>query len=807
LEYSSSISTSDRIINENKSIKMRKIFTIFLLLIRITLNAADHYVAIGDGGTGTIVDPFGSIAQVNAHTFVAGDNIYFNRGDTFYGTLTLDASGTQANRITFGAYGTGADPVITGFTTISGWTNEGGGIYSKAITVESAPNMVIVDGVNTKMGRYPKTGWNTIQTTNGSSYIRGSEGELPSSPDWDGGEVVIRKNHWIIDRNYITSHSGQTINYTSASGYEALPGYGYFIQNHINTLTTLGDWYYSSGTFYMYFGAVNPTTKTVKVSTTDYGITITSANYITVNNLNLQGFNVAAILITNCDYTIIQDNTILYSGKDGINSDNDYSSSYTTITGNYISDSQDCGIFLSTNADHDSISYNTVNNTGLIAGLNFSGDGHNTGIFSWGLNGQILYNIVTNNGYNGIFFAGQDAVCKYNYIDTYALVKDDAGGIYTASFDYMETGRKITKNIVRNCIGANAGTLAEWDACEGIYLDQRNTSILVDSNTVENAANGIFLHNSHEINIWDNTLYDCRWSGIYTNYDGLWNISPYGDVDRTRNVSILRNKIVFKDEISPDRGYPTAALWLYTRPDDILQFGTADTNYYTRPVNETSSTQIIVTEVYGNSPVTRTLTNWKSYSSVDVNSNRSLGTAISDTTNINFMYNATTADKNYTLSQSMTDVAGVLYSGTVTLQPYTSLVLLGVGTISPVLATLTTTAASSITTTTAISGGYITPDGVITVTARGVCWSTSMNPTTALATKTINGTGTGYFTSSLTGLTESTTYYVRAYATNSAGTCYGNEISFTTSDVTSVPVLEYNDKIMKSGGKILIVVE
>ena len=101
------------------------------------------------------------------------------------------------------------------------------------------------------------------------------------------------------------------------------------------------------------------------------------------------------------------------------------------------------------------------------------------------------------------------------------------------------------------------------------------------------------------------------------------------------------------------------------------------------------------------------------------------------------------------------------------------------------LPTLTTTAASSIATTTAVSGGSISSDGGASVTARGVCWSTSANPTVALSTKTIDGTGTGAFTSTISGLTANTTYYIRAYATNSAGTAYGAGLSFTTSNTSS----------------------
>ena len=94
-----------------------------------------------------------------------------------------------------------------------------------------------------------------------------------------------------------------------------------------------------------------------------------------------------------------------------------------------------------------------------------------------------------------------------------------------------------------------------------------------------------------------------------------------------------------------------------------------------------------------------------------------------------------------------------------------------------------TTTASSIAGTTATSGGNVTNDGGSTVSARGICWSNTSNPTTANSKTTESGT-TGSFSSNLTGLNASTTYYVRAYATNAVGTAYGAEISFTTSSIS-----------------------
>jgi uncharacterized protein (TIGR02145 family) len=92
---------------------------------------------------------------------------------------------------------------------------------------------------------------------------------------------------------------------------------------------------------------------------------------------------------------------------------------------------------------------------------------------------------------------------------------------------------------------------------------------------------------------------------------------------------------------------------------------------------------------------------------------------------------------------------------------------------------ITTTTVSDILYTSATSGGTVTSDGGTSVVSRGVCWGTSSNPT--IENKiTTDGTGTGQFASSITGLSIGKTYYLRAYATNSKGTEYGSEVSFTT---------------------------
>ncbi|MRR20164.1 SusF/SusE family outer membrane protein [bacterium] len=146
---------------------------------------------------------------------------------------------------------------------------------------------------------------------------------------------------------------------------------------------------------------------------------------------------------------------------------------------------------------------------------------------------------------------------------------------------------------------------------------------------------------------------------------------------------------------------------------------------------------------------------------------KALFTGVSTTASYNVSLTALDFAKTYYARAYATGPAGTVYGEDIT---FTTL---------PILPTVTTVAATEVKGTTAKTGGNVTADGGAAVTARGVCYGLTTNPTVA-GSKTTDGTGTGAFVSNLTGLKGLTKYYVRAYATNSVGTSYGPEISFTT---------------------------
>ena len=128
-----------------------------------------------------------------------------------------------------------------------------------------------------------------------------------------------------------------------------------------------------------------------------------------------------------------------------------------------------------------------------------------------------------------------------------------------------------------------------------------------------------------------------------------------------------------------------------------------------------------------------------------------------------------TKDTTYNVRSYATNEAGTTYGEQVAFTTQDGIV------------SFATTSISNITMSSATIVENITDDGGTAIAARGVCWSTNPNPTIA-DSKTENGTGTGSFTSNLTGLAKDTTYNLRSYATNEAGTTYGEQVAFTTQD-------------------------
>ena len=364
---------------EHRSMKnkfpMKQLTIIVLLALSLTANATTYYFSTSgnDANNGTSTSaPWKTLTKFNS-VFASkspGDIFLFNRGNVFYGNMIISRSGSSGKSITIGAYGTGANPVITGFTTVSGWTNLGSNIWesTNAISAASPVNMVVINGVNTPMGRYPNTGYLTYQSFSGKTKITSSS--LSGSPNWTGAEAVIRKQRWIIDRNPITAQSGGTITYTPSSVYDGQAKYGFFIQNDSRTLDVQNEWYYNRSTKKLRIYSTSAPAN-VQVTTKDTLVYMKYRNYITFDNLSFQGSNKDAFVILSSNNITIQNCSIDYSGSDAIWGNQNWGkpSSSFVLKNSVINHTNNNAIFLASEFTGALISHNTFKNTGMIVGL------------------------------------------------------------------------------------------------------------------------------------------------------------------------------------------------------------------------------------------------------------------------------------------------------------------------------------------------------------------------------------------------------------------------------------------------------
>ena len=353
---------------------MKQLFLLLFIIPCLTANAKNYYISSGSGndtnsGTSTTT-AWKTIIKLNSFTgLVSGDAVLFNRGETFYGSIIVKKSGSSGNPIVFGAYGTGANPIITGFRTVSTWTNLGNNIWesTNAVSALNDMNCVVINNVNTAMGRFPNTGFFNTDTHVGTTSITSSS--LSGTPNWTGADVVMKTWNFAIARNLITSNSGSTLTYKATTVDNGHDGYGFFIENDARTLDVQNEWYYSPSTkkirIYSTSGPTN-----VQVSTADTLVYMVTKNYLTFDGIDFTGSNRRAFYIGSCANITIQNCNFNYHGLYAIWGGNNHgaSSSNFNFNHNTINHVNSQAIVLQNEFVNPYIGYNTFNNCGVFRG-------------------------------------------------------------------------------------------------------------------------------------------------------------------------------------------------------------------------------------------------------------------------------------------------------------------------------------------------------------------------------------------------------------------------------------------------------
>jgi parallel beta-helix repeat protein len=574
---------------------MKNIFTLLFVFSLCSVKATNYYFSAVSGDDSrssaqarSASTPWKTIGKLNSFfsSLQPGDSVLLKRGETFFGSITINKSGTASLPIVISAYGTGNKPTITSLVTMTSWVSKGNGIWeSYNSSLPTSVNNVLINDVPQEMGRYPNSdvankGYLTLESAISNTI---TDNELNSTPNWTGAELVVRARRWVTDRCLITNHSGTKITYTATSSYVPKNNYGYFIQDDIKTLDKFGEWYYNPSVkkLSIYFGANAPSSYVIQTTTIENLIFSQSFSNVVLNNLNVKGANSNGIYIRSGSNMNVKNCDVAISGSTGIliKFQNQAKIENCTVT-----NSNNNGIDLGYTGDYATVRNNKVTNTSMFAGLGGGGDGKGFGIQSHGNNTIIEYNDVRNTGYVGVTFGGNSTIVKNNYLDGYCLTKDDGSAIYafTGSANTNFTGRKVIGNIVMNGVGTPEGIDDHKPLAEGIYMDDNSSGVEISGNTIANIpGKGLFLHNARNMTITNNTI-----------FNNNVQLSLLHDTkgDAIRNCTITNNN--FFSKLSSQ-----SVSILSSIADDNSQIGRFDSNYYARPIDD----RIVITNSYVNS--------------------------------------------------------------------------------------------------------------------------------------------------------------------------------------------------------------
>lgn len=520
--------------------------------------------------------------------------------------------------------------------------------------------MLTIAGQVVPMGRTPNPGeandgYFTIQNHVKNQAL--SDDRLQQGPDWTGAEAVIRKNRFIIDRNRITSQSGNTLNLKGGSYYEVTNGFGYFIQNSIQTLDRKGEWYYDPATHAMnLYNGNNAPSETVMASSVDTLVVIKDQNYLVFKDLSFQGSNLDAFNVTGATGVTITGCRFSFSGLNAIKAMKVADMVVDNVSVRY-SNSNSIDI----TGTHNSIRNNKVACSGTIPGMG-APEASYVGIYASGTGNTVQYNEVDTTGYVGIFFLGGNNTIRNNVIDYFACIKDDGGGIYTWSGNTDTIAEReqgaIDGNIVLNGITAPSGTdKKQAGIAYGIYLDENSSRMDVTGNTVSRCTGGIFLQDAHEVTVKDNTLYD---NGFQISLRHPLVKGTLRNNKITNNIAAAKtddqNVLVLSSAVS----------------GDVTPYADFDGNKYVQSSAKGTFFKVVTKPGGGNAIQAKgNLDQWRTGFGKDMSSSPVIvpsGQPI-------FEYNRTRGTRTVMLNGSYTDLSGNTYQGKVDLPPFASVLL------------------------------------------------------------------------------------------------------------------------------------
>lgn len=536
-------------------------------------NAYDGLAPEWDGTHG----PWKTISKVNSQSLSAGNSILLKRGDIWNEQLTVHNSGSSGSPITYRAYGTGDNPLISGADIISNWVlhNAANNVWVDTVsTAITKVSQVFVDGSPYTLARWPNSGWNTVDSTLAGGKNLYDTSLTQSEGYWSGATLVIRSCMWDFNARTITASSGSsnTISWETALQYSlnAMKDYGYYIENKLDELDNAGEYYFDATNHLLYIALPSgetPSNHLIEASVRDYGIKADSRSYISISNINIQKAALYGIYANYNNYWSIKNCNISYCKKAGISC---YAPGNTSmeIQGNTISHIDEGDGISVNNISYTSIVGNTIE---YIASDSISPqDGKGIILGGTSTNSTIKGNIIRYTSGHGIYSSSTCSPVNIsnNILSRCVIQLQDNGGIYISG---NQTGTVVEYNRIDDCPGNYQGTpySSGTGSVVGLYLDEYSSHSVCRYNIVSGCAYGTLLHKASESTLLNNTFYNNRVASICLSEKATNQM--YGNV--------VKNNLCY----AADSTQMTLKVNRYPSSDSTSFVGTFDNNLYYNP--------------------------------------------------------------------------------------------------------------------------------------------------------------------------------------------------------------------------------
>jgi len=764
---------------------MKKLIIIFLFLTSVLQAQVNYYVSNTGGG-----DTLATIAEVNALTLEAGDSVLFKRGDIWRGTgIEVDQSGTYGNYITFGAYGTGEKPRLLGSLKAVTWTETAvDNVWESATAIATDPWLVVTaSGTNcniffelttdsvawgyhetytanwTNLNSEYEWTWNSNTLYVYSTTDPDSRYSSIEAPQIQYGAIINHKDYIAFDNIELAYFGGYGVRDAYPPANQAGFRFTNMYVHHIGrkgSNIAYGFYIYRSKIYAANNEIHDCGRRAMSIEPVRYdGVRVILDSVLIENNYFHDGWHTFIDINTSGKHVVknvtIRNNILLGNPYVDI-------TARDNTTSNHMFLANQCPVDTSVlDKSYNFYVYNNILTYMAGKGINFekvdSAYVYNNTFYGWNPSlttyQAFIYLSDNGNGHpeylfakNNIFYDNSD----YDINSDLSAIKVDADWWDELTLDYNLYYTEDARTGFYEMRGVDIGywvegdnyTMGEWDE----YLSERG----MDANSPDPDDPLFISPITNDFSLEPtSTAIDAGTPISYVTTD-------YYDTPRSESTPTIG---------AVEYGLPDASahnILTFTFPTQ-LSSATIDTTNHTVSVDVTNNSDI--------TNLTPTIT-----LSYGATINPTSGTARNFTNPVN--YTVTASDEStqvwvITVTQETPSQLGTAFTDTI----YVA---------KSILATVY---------------GNILSDGGGVISARGICYGTSINP--SLSGTYIQSSGTtGSYEVSLSNLKSNTLYYIRSYVTNEGGTSYGANVSFTTTKYSNATS---GGKVLYSNGKIVII--